>query len=70
MSYGREMTWIACMVAGADIDKYGKETVRDMIECTSCDTVVDFFEAYQRTFGVGMSEQIGYCNEIEQEEEE
>lgn len=69
MSYGREMTWIACMVAGGDIDKYGKQTVRDMIECTSCDTVVDFFEAYQRTFGVGMSKQIGYCNEIEQEEE-
>ena len=70
MSYGREMTWIACMVAGGDIDKYGKQTVRDMIESTSCDTVVDFFEAYQRTFDISMSEQLDYCWEIEQEMEE
>ena len=70
MSYGREMTWIACMVASADIDKYGKETVRDMIEKTSCDTVIDFFDAYQKTFGIDMSEQFGYCDEIEQEMEE
>ena len=63
----REMTWIACMVAGGDIDKYGKQTVRDMIESTSFYTVVDFFEAYQRTFDISMSEQIDYCNEIEEE---
>ena len=64
------MTWIACMVAGGDIDKYGKQTVRDMIESTSFDTVFDFFEAYQRTFDISMSEQLDYCWEIEQEMEE
>lgn len=65
----KEMTWIACMVASAYIDTYVKETVRDLIENTSCDTVIDFFEAYQKTFGIDMSEQLGYCNEIEQEME-
>ena len=58
MSYGKEMAWIACFVASEHLNKYGKETVRDMIEKTSCDTVIDFFE---------MSEQIDYCNEIEEE---
>jgi hypothetical protein len=63
----REMTWIACFVASEHLNEYGKETVRDMIEKTSCDTVIDFFEIYQRTFWVDMSEQLGYCNEIEEE---
>jgi len=66
----REMTWIACFVASEHLNKYRKQTVRDMIESTSCDTVVDFFEAYQRTFDISMSEQIDYCNEIEEEMEE
>ena len=60
----KEMTWIACMVASADIDKYGKETVRDMIETSSLDTVVSFFDAYQKTFGIDMSEQLDFVLEI------
>jgi len=66
----REMTWIACMVAGGDIDKYGKQTVRDMIESTSYDSVWDFFTAYQRTFDISMSEQLDYLEEINDEMEE
>tara|TARA_R110000851_G_scaffold108116_3_gene228971 strand:+ start:4056 stop:4265 length:210 start_codon:yes stop_codon:yes gene_type:complete len=63
MSY-RDMIWIACMVASADIDRYGKETVRDMIETSSSNTVIDFFDAYQKTFGIDMSEQLDFVLEI------
>tara|TARA_R110000850_G_scaffold202076_1_gene328123 strand:- start:648 stop:824 length:177 start_codon:yes stop_codon:yes gene_type:complete len=52
------------MVASADIDRYGKETVRDMIETSSSNTVIDFFDAYQRTFGIDMSEQLDFVLEI------
>ena len=67
MSY-RDMTWIACFVASEHLNKYGKETVRDMIEKTSYDSVWDFFDAYQRTFDIDMREQFGYCDEIMVEE--
>ena len=70
MSSFTDMMWIACFVAPENLNKYSKETVRDMIERTSCDTVIDFFDAYQRTFDIDMNEQFGYCDEIEQEMEE
>ena len=65
----REMTWIACMVAG-DVTKYNKEEVRHMIERTSCDMVFDFFDTYRRTFDANVKKQLDYCWEIEQEMEE
>ena len=67
MSYGREMTWIACFVASHNLNCYGKETVRELIEGASCETVIDFFERYQIIFGVDMKEQLDYCIEIEKE---
>ncbi len=69
MSYSREMTWIACMVAG-DVTKYNKKEVRHMIEETSCDTVFDFFDAYRRTFDANVKKQLDYCLEIDEEMEE
>ena len=65
----REMTWIACMVAG-DVTKHNKEEVRHMIEETSCDTVVDFFVAYGIIFDANVKKQLDYCLEIDEEMEE
>lgn len=62
----REMTWIACMVAG-DITKHNKEEVRHMIEGTSYDTVFYFFDAYRRIFDANVKKQLDYCLEIEKE---
>lgn len=66
-SYVEDMMWIACFVAPENLNEYNKETIRDMIERTSCDTVYDFFETYQRIFQIDMREQLVYCIDVEQE---
>lgn len=69
MSLLREMTWIACMVAG-DVTKHNKEDVRHMVENTSFDSVWDFFWAYNIMFSVSMNKQMEYLEEVQQEMEE
>ena len=66
-NYVEDMMWIACFVAPENLNKYSKETVRDMIERTSSETVYDFFETYQRIFHIDMREQLGYVIDVEQE---
>ena len=65
----REMTWIACMVAG-DITKHDKEDVRHMVENTSYDSVWDFFTSYNLIFGINVNNQLNYLEEINDEMEE
>ena len=64
----REMTWIACMVAG-DITKYDKADVRHMLEETSYDSVWDFFTRYNSIFGISVNNQLNYLEEINDEME-
>lgn len=65
----REMTWIACMVADGNIDKYNKEDVRHMLEKTSYDSVWDFFTTYNLIFGINVNNQLNYLEEIYEEME-
>ena len=67
MSY-HEAIRLATFIAPSGIDEYTRSTVESLCEDVGCETARDFFEAYERRFGIGMRKQIAYAVDWEMQE--
>lgn len=67
MSY-HEAIRLATFIAPSGIDEYTRSTVESLCEDVGCETARDFFEAYERRFGIGMKKPLEYARKWYEEE--
>ena len=67
MSY-HEAIRLATFIAPSGIDEYTRSTVESLCEDVGCETARDFFEAYERRFGIGMKKPLEYARKWYDEE--
>ena len=60
MNY-HEAIKLATFIAPGNLDEYDRSTVESLCKDVDYKTARDFFEAYERRFGIGMTKQIAYA---------
>lgn len=69
MSY-HEAIRLATFIAPSGIDEYPRSTIESLCEDVGYETTRDFFEAYERRFGIGMKKPLEYARKWHEEEME
>lgn len=65
MSY-RNMTRLACFIAPPKMDEWEKSDIENMVESCGSETTYDFLNAYQKRFGIDLSQQIIWVLDMEE----
>ena len=67
MSY-RQMMKLAVFVAPASMGEWDRRDIEMLVDGCGAEVAIDFLEAYQRQFGVGLSRQIEWAENMRKEE--
>jgi hypothetical protein len=65
----KNMTRLACFVAQAGLNEWGRTSVEMMVDVCGWEAADDFYERYEITYGVACSLQREWINELAEQEE-
>lgn len=65
MSY-QQMRHLAVFIAPSSMNEWDRSDIEMMVDNCGAEIVIDFLEAYQRQFGVGLSRQIKWAEDMEE----
>ena len=65
MNYQR-MKKLALCIAPPSMGEWDRRDIEMLVDDCGAEAVIDFLEAYQRQFGVGLYQQIGWAQDMEE----